>query len=118
VRYILAFIVLGFSSSCFANTYSNCNVDSVLTHEALPNLVIVTTSCVAPDAATTGANCSGVINPKAFVFDISSATGKAHFASALTALTSGATIWASTYGACLASLPDTLLLYSLRLNRT
>jgi len=118
MRYVLALIVLGFSSSCFANTYVNCNVDSVMTHEALQNLVIVTTSCVAPDAATTGVNCSGVINPKAFVFDISTATGKAHLASALTALSSGNTISAGTYGACIPSLPDTLLLYSLKINRT
>jgi hypothetical protein len=117
MRFIfIAIAALLFSPMAFANSYTGCQVDNVLTHESIQNYVIVTMSCVAPDAATTGVNCTaGAINPRAFIFDASTVTGKAHLSLVLTALASGNSVTAATYGGCLANVPDTLTLYSLKL---
>lgn len=118
MRYVFSVFFLLVSGSAFANTYSNCTVDSVMTHDQQQNLVMVTTSCVAPDAMTSGSNCtSGAINTKSFVFDSSTVTGKAHLALVLSAMASSSRIYASTYGQCPTSLPDTLWLYALRVYR-
>jgi hypothetical protein len=119
MRYVvtvaLAAAGLLFSSLSFANTYTNCTVENVSTHEQLPNLVVATLSCNAPDAATSGASCAaGIIRPNAFVFDTSTTTGKAHMSLVLMAMATEKRIWASTYGACPTTLNDTLVLYALK----
>lgn len=117
MRYILAIFALTFSSLSFANTYNNCQVDNVFTHDTMPNLVTVTLTCNALDAMTTGADCKGTIKPNAFVIDTSSATGKNHMALALTAMAAGNKVYATTWGACSAAASDTLYLYALRVFR-
>ena len=115
MRYLIAAIGLLFSTACFANSYYNCKVDNLFTHEHMPNLVTVTLNCVAPDAATGGANCvAGTVKNNAFIFDTSSATGKNHMALAITAMSAGNNIHATTFAACPASATDTLWLYALR----
>ena len=117
-RYWLGIAAIFLSLPCFANTYNDCMVDDVFTNESIQNMVIVTVSCVAPDAMTTAANCtSGAINPKAFIFDSSTVTGKNHLALVLTAMAGGNRIFAATYGACPPFAPDTLWLYSLKVFR-
>jgi hypothetical protein len=115
MRYFLIAIGLILPSTCLANTYNNCTINNIFTHDQLPNLVVVTLNCTAPDAMGSGGNCTaGAINPSAFVFDSTTANGKAYLALTLTAMAAGENVSANTYGSCPTNLPDTLQLYSLR----
>src|SRR5690349_18237126 len=99
-----------------ANSYVNYSVNNIYATEGAPNLMIVALSCTAPDALTSGGNCtSGGINSKAFVFDSSTTQGKSELALLTAAMIAGKNIDAFTYGACPAAIPDTLWLYSLKI---
>ena len=115
MRFLIAVLALAFSSMAQANTYNNCKVENLFTHDHMPNLVTVTLSCNASDAMTTGGNCVGTIRPNAFIFDSSNGTGKNHLALVLTAMAAGNSIYATTYGACPATSADTLWLYALKI---
>lgn len=115
MRFLFAILCFAVSSVSYANTYNNCKVENVLTHEAMPNLVTVTLNCAAPDAANTASNCVGAIKSNGFIFDSSTVTGKNHMALVLMALAGGNNIHATTYAACSPVATDSLWLYALRL---
>lgn len=117
MRSLFLSIALIISSSCFANTYSSCGVDSLSINETVSNIVVVNLGCTATDAMTSGSNCTGTPRSNAFLFDSSTTNGKAELSFLLAALAAGNTINASTYGACIPTQSDTLILYSLKINK-
>lgn len=117
MRLLFILMFLTISSSTFANTYNNCAVENISTNETAPNIVVVTLGCTAPDAFPSGGNCSGAPKANAFLFDSSTNNGKANLSFVLAALSAGNTITANTYGACIPTKNDTLILYSLKINK-